>query len=87
MHNVVDKETQRSWTSQMFYNMDDQMNEKMKIDEKKIMNQWEYYISIQPSMWRNERNIKDEGEILEQGQGNQKKRTMAKDRVNNVGEC
>ena len=65
MHNVVDKETQRSWTSQMFYNMDDQMNEKMKIDEKKIMNQWEYYISIQPSMWRNERNIKDEGEILE----------------------
>ena len=34
MHNVVDKETQRSWTSQMFYNMDDQMNEKMKIDEK-----------------------------------------------------
>ena len=54
MHNVVDKETQRSWTSQMFDNMDDQMNEKMKIDEKnnESMGVLHKYTTIYVEEWK-----------------------------------
>ena len=51
------------------------------------MNQWEYYISIQPSMRRDERNIKDDGEALEYAQGNKKNSIMIGSKANNFDEC
>ena len=51
------------------------------------MNQWEYYISIQPFVRRDERNIKDKGETLEYAQGNQKNSLMIGSKTDNVDEC